>query len=329
MPIMNLSTSSSDQQPAAFLKTFAIVALGLLVGVLACLVVLDPYGTGRLTPLAARGIAETGPRMANASRLANPEFNAAIVGNSTIQLLSPERLLTATGRRFVQLSIPGTGPQEQTVLVQRLFATRGASIQTLVIGLEEQWCNVAYETKTAHPFPYWLYSLSDLSYAWGLFRFDTLEFVPRRIMLLMGKGKVARPDGFWDYEQIAGYVRPLDSAIRYPAVAGPINGRNAATPFLRRLIDAVPPTTDVIIIHPPIFVQTPPHETDNDRRNLAQCKSEIAGVLAGRSGTQILDFWIDNDLTRNPKLFFDHNHYSGELARRIEAVVAATLQKPR
>jgi hypothetical protein len=184
---MSSSISSSDRSAATFLGLFCGISLAVMALVLMFLVVLDPYGTGRLTPFESRGVPDTGPRMVNANRLTDPAFNAVIIGNSTIQLLNPERLSAATGRQFVQLSIPGTGPQEHTALVQRLYATRGAGVQTLVLGLEDQWCNVEHETRLSNPFPFWLYSLSDLRYALGLFRFDTLEFVPRRIRLLMGK----------------------------------------------------------------------------------------------------------------------------------------------
>jgi hypothetical protein len=324
---MNSSISSSDGKGAAFLKAFCGIALGVMALTLVFLVVLDPYGTGRLTPIASRGVPETGPRMVNANRLADPAFDSVIIGNSTIQLLSPVRLTAATDARFVQLSIPGTGPQEQTALVQRLFATRGASVSTVVLGLEQLWCNVENETRLANPFPFWLYSLSDIRYALGLFRYDTLEFLPRRIRLLMGREQRARPDGFWDYEQIAASGRPVADIADIPAISAPINGRNAATPFLERLLAAIPANTAVVLVHPPVFVPTPPRETDEDRRRLANCKAELATVARGRPNTTILDFRVDNELTRNRALFLDHHHYRGEMAMHIEESLTRLLKR--
>ena len=70
---------------------------------------IDPYDRGSLAAFEGRGVRVQGPRTATASRGRDPAFDAAIVGNSHVQLLSPERLTRATRASFVSLATPGTG----------------------------------------------------------------------------------------------------------------------------------------------------------------------------------------------------------------------------
>ena len=114
------SSTSSSESPAwgRWLATFlAMAALG--AGVIFALVMLvDPYDSGRFGLIGIKGISDESPRTANASRGRDPQFNAAVFGNSTGQLLKPAELSQATGARFVQLTVPGTGPREQIALLR-------------------------------------------------------------------------------------------------------------------------------------------------------------------------------------------------------------------
>ena len=47
-----------------------------------------------------------------------PHFNAAVIGNSTGQMIDPFRLSRETDLRFIQLSIPATGPREQLAIMR-------------------------------------------------------------------------------------------------------------------------------------------------------------------------------------------------------------------
>ena len=90
---------------------------------------IDPYDTGRSTLLGKPGIRPQGPWTAAASRGRDQAFDAAIIGNSHIQLLSPERLRETTGLSFVQLSTPGSGPREQFAVLNWFLRHRHASRQ--------------------------------------------------------------------------------------------------------------------------------------------------------------------------------------------------------
>ncbi len=330
---MSSSTSSSeavakaDVTSLAFLRAFAGTAALACLAVAATLLLLDPYDTGRLTPLVKPGVPETAPRMASASRVRDTRFNAAIIGNSTIQLVSPERLKGLTGLDFVQLAIPGTGPMEQVLLTERLFSIRGSGIRTLVVGLDDTWCDATKENRAANPFPFWLHEKSDLLYAASLFRWTSLEFLPGRILVLTGKKRSARQDGYWDFALIKPEARPGDAAK--PAMTAPaVPGTGAAVSAIRRIAAAAPAGTRLILVHPPVHLTEAVAADLPQRRIVESCKAALAAAI-GRPGVAVQDFWIDDESTRNAALFFDATHYRRPLAERIERGIAAALARPR
>jgi hypothetical protein len=306
---------------------FVAVVLGFGCVLAMALILLDPYDTARLTPFPKAGMPETGPRMAHASRMRNSAFNAAIFGNSTIQILSPERLDAATGLRFVQLSVPGTGPMEQAAMIEHLISKRGSAIGTIVLGLDSSWCDASRSHRTVHPFPFWLYDSNPLTYLTSLVRMDSLEFLPKRLRLLFGKAPLARPDGFWDYEAPGGYTQYPLVDIRLPAIPAAVGARRAASDTLARIAKILPAQTRLLLLHPPLFSPTPPQATDDEKRNLATCKAELASTVAGRPGTEIFDLWVDNPENRIRTMFYDHNHYTRAMATRVEIAISDILRR--
>jgi hypothetical protein len=113
--------SSMQAVSAAGWRGFAALFLMVFVGGSALIglliLAIDPYDSGRFPSLGLTGIVDQNPRTASVSRGRDARFNAAIIGNSHGQLLSPARLDEATGLRFVQLTVPGTRPREQTAIL--------------------------------------------------------------------------------------------------------------------------------------------------------------------------------------------------------------------
>ena len=107
--------------------------------VFALVIAVDPYDSGRFGWLGIEGVSDESPRTANASRGRDPQFDSAVIGNSTGQLLSPAELSRATGARFVQLTVPGTGPREQIALL-RWFARHHDRVGAIVIVTDSTWC---------------------------------------------------------------------------------------------------------------------------------------------------------------------------------------------
>ena len=110
---MGLPTSTSDQPDdwgsslAACLGALVIGAV-LLFGVM---IAVDPYDTGKFGWLGIDGVDDRDTHFATASRARDPQFDSAVIGNSTAQMLNPAELSRATGMRFVQLTRPAGAPR--------------------------------------------------------------------------------------------------------------------------------------------------------------------------------------------------------------------------
>src|SRR5215211_7270955 len=99
---MSAHRSGSGAAWRRFTRTFLLAAAVSLAGLVGLAFAIDPYHSGRSSLFAKPGVRPQGPRTAGVSRGRDPAFDAAILGNSHIQLLSPERLKAKTGLSFVQ-----------------------------------------------------------------------------------------------------------------------------------------------------------------------------------------------------------------------------------
>lgn len=335
MPITSSSISSSEAAAtfrgpwARFAAVFVGLAAVLLPVVLAVAYVMDPYDTGRPGLVKVSGVRPQGPRTAAASRGRDPGFTGAVFGNSHIQLVSPERLRALTGIPFVQLSTPASGPKEQFVLIDWFLRHHQGSARALVVAVDSLWCTPDPALPNAQPFPFWLFSPDPLVYLGGLFGFDILEELPRRVSYMLGKrAERARPDGYWDYKPNyvrAGYTpektrerlkewysnMPENPGLRFPAADR-----------LRSLLETLPPDVSATLVFPPVYAgHLPPAGSPHQRVDEA-CKAAFKGVAEARPGTKVVDWRVDRAETRDPDLFFDHTHYRHPLASLMENDIA-------
>jgi hypothetical protein len=333
-----VSSAPSDAAAwAGFARILLATAALVTAAILALAVLLDPYDTGR-TPFAfERGVRPQGPRTAAASRARDPAFNAAIFGNSHVQLLSPQGLSAATGTAFVSLIAPATGPRETLVLIDWFLRHHKRPPAALVIGIDSYWCTANPELPNEKPFPFWLYSPSFRDYVFGLMRFDLLEEIPRRLgRLVSGKGERARPDGYWDYEpnyRLLGYE--TDPAIRARlAVPADTSGGNTTGFFpaatrLEALLRAAPAETALVLLRPPVYATALPAPGSPAKSADAACTQAFAGLAARRPRSALIDWRVDRPELHDPALFFDHTHYAQRIARLVEADIAAALARLR
>src|ERR1700736_5766578 len=108
LPISNSDASSEwSRCLTACVGTLAIGALLLL----AFMIVVDPYDSGKFGLLGIDGVNDRDSHSATASRARDANFDSAIIGNSTALLLDPVALSKATGLRFVQLSVTSGNPR--------------------------------------------------------------------------------------------------------------------------------------------------------------------------------------------------------------------------
>jgi hypothetical protein len=323
---MNLSTSSSDGQTwGRWLATFVFTsALGACV-VFALVILVDPYDSGRFGFIGIKGIRDESPRTANASRGRDPQFSAAIFGNSTGQLLKPAELSQATGVRFVQLTVPGTGPREQLVVL-RWFVGHHARADALVIVTDPVWCTDDPTLPILSPFPFWLYSDSAIEYLGQLFSSRALGRLVRRVQLGLGLRTPSARDGYWDYEQLGHGEFRSAPPPNEPADIAAVG--DTQFPAIERLADLIAYVSNVpvVLVMPPMFASNLPRPGTREADRLTACKVALARLVAGRPHSNFLDFRVDDPLTRDQKNFLDPIHYRALVARRMEQRITESLR---
>lgn len=315
---------------------FSLNAIGIGVIVAASLLVLDPYDTGRFALFGEHGVAKFGQRYTAASLARQPGFDAAIIGNSTIQLIDPARVGKASARRALSLVIPGTGPLEQiSVADWLLHHHRDGDLRGLVVGIDDSWCRSDGKLVITNPFPFWLYAPSALDYAVHLIQLGSIEATSRKIKLLLGYAAAARSDGYNDYE--IGRVWDAASAAQRLArhdggetTAAPALPANfAAVPLLAQLLTRLPAETVVVLVMPPRHLSARPAQGSAAEAQAQACKERFAALISQRPHTQLLDFRLRPDMTERDEDYWDPVHYRAPIARKMEVEIAAALATPR
>lgn len=326
---MSSPISSSDDARdwgrclATCLGTLAVGAFLILAVMLA----VDPYDSGRFGWFGITGVNDRNATTANVSRARDPQFNAAIFGNSTGQLLAPVELSRATGLRFVQLVAPGVDPRGQLAILD-FFVRHHPRIGALVFVLDDPWCNVALPPLPRMAFPFWLYGESALDYAGHLFTKRALDRVFQRADIGLGRRAPMNPDGFWSYEEVwPADKRPEDGPKRpSPPSSGPVGHDFPFAGLLRAAISKLPGDVPVVLMSPPTFHRLVPEPGTRDAANLAACYAAYRSIVAGRPHSNFIDYRVDNVLTRDPSNFVDMIHYRAGVARRLEQGIAASIR---
>jgi hypothetical protein len=330
---MTSSTSSSEAVTAStwrrWLVSFAAVFAVAFALIWFLLLLLDPYDSGRFPGLRVSGVVDRNPRTANAGRGRNALFDAAVFGNSTGQLLEPERLSVATSLHFVQLTVPGSGPREQMTLL-RYFISKHQHIAALVLVTDPTWCTPDPTPPLDHPFPFWLYG-NDFGYLRHFASWHALELGFRRVGLALRlRQPVARSDGFLDYE--IGWAwsfhpppKALTQARDNTAAAPPVEPSFPAISQLGGILRELPPDVAVVIVVPPLYSDDLPAPHSSSAIRMTECKSALDKAVAQRPRGGFLDFRVDNATTRDPENFMNAMHYRAALARQMEQSVAAAI----
>jgi hypothetical protein len=152
-----VQAATAGKSWSRFVALFLAVFFGGSALLLLLILGVDPYDSGRLPSFGLVGIVDDNPRTASVSRGRDARFDAAIIGNSHGQLLSPGRLDPVTGLHFVQLTVPGTGPREQFA-VMSWFARHHTRIGAIVLVADSGWCTQDATLPMSNPFPFWLYA---------------------------------------------------------------------------------------------------------------------------------------------------------------------------
>ncbi len=165
------------------------------------MIAVDPYDTGKFGWLGIDGVDDRNTRTATASRARDPQFDSAVIGNSTAQMLNPAELSRATGLRFVQLYLTGGSPREQ-LAVLNFFLRNHQRVA--------RWCSLpilsgALMNSGSHGpaiFPIGSTTTARSPTRPGLMSWPAIEHVSQRISIGLGLRKRNDPDGFFSYEDI-------------------------------------------------------------------------------------------------------------------------------
>ncbi len=344
-------------------QRFAMLFLGVFAGLVGIayvfIILVDPYDSGRLVPLGLHGLYDGGPattaatpaegspvagaafgdtdtaqRTTNVALGRSARFNAAIFGNSHGQLLSPERLSRATGLRFVQLTVPGSNVREQLAMMH-WFIAHHPEPGALVLALDERWCVTDPALPVRTPFPFWLYSDSDVVYLANALSTRTLRDGWRRIAAAFAPRAAVDPAGYSDYEAGKAWAfKPgaPAAAAEFPARDDRPFRRDPDFPGLIRLdalLGEIPATTPVVIVLPPQFhTRLPPPGTPAARFR-EYCKWQIGLRAARGAGSAFIDFLADSEMARTPENFMDEEHYRANVAEILEGDIATVLNGRR
>jgi hypothetical protein len=327
-----MSSSISSSEPAPEWGRWLIAFLGALVLgaalVFAFVIAVDPYDSGRFGILGIEGISDLNPRTANASRARDPQFDSVIVGDSTAQLLKPSELSALTGARFVQLTVPGSGPREQLAILD-FFVRHHARIGAVVIAVDGAWCTRDAALPPPHPFPFWLYGESKLGYAARLFSSRSLGRAWRRVLIGLGLRERSRADGYWDYEATGSrsfqpatmpHLEPM------PPFAGVVSDVFPAVVHLKEAIGKLPADVPVVLFVPPLFYTHIARAGGAAAADDDACKTALKSVAGSRTKVEFIDYRVDNALTRDPANFMDHVHTSAKAARQMERDIAGHIR---
>jgi hypothetical protein len=312
----------------------ALAALALYAAVLA----IDPYDTGRFALFHRTGVPLYGQRMADASRGRDPQFNSAVIGNSTIQLLDPARLDAGLGGRFVSLAIPGTGPYEQLIVLGWFLHHHPDEVGTVIIGLDGNWCDhprVFGPEGESYPFPAWLYAEKPWPYLDHMFSYKSLEAGIRRLAVIVGRAPAAREDGYNDYEAgkiydpNAARTRMVNGGAGNDQAEDAVPGAAAASPngdwpefaALAAVLRSLPDNVYVALIFPPRESSSVPPPGSDAAALVAACKQKANALAGAHANLRIIDFLNDGPISR-PENFWDDIHYRGAIARQIEDAIA-------
>ena len=317
-----------------FVWLFICIFWGGLIGLFMLMLLLDPYDSGRAPFSMISGIADDDSRFAHASHGRDPRYDAAVIGNSRGALLNPARLTKLTGRRFVQLTVPGTGPREQLTML-RWFVRHHAKIGAIVLVTDERWWCDPESSLPTYPFPSWLYGGRLLDYLPMLLSAQSVDRIFQRIGIAFGVRKRSDPSGFVDYEAGAIWsfnpvISPMNRDSREPDAlvqSEPEEVFHAIDKFSAATSTLIPSTAPVILVMPPAFYTSLPQPGSAAAAHVAQCKRALARLAASRSRGSFLDFFIDSDNAHDPKNFMDATHYRSNIAQIIEERIAETLAR--
>lgn len=300
---------------------------------LAAVSLIDPYDTGYFPSPIGPGVVDENDTTSTVGRGRDGRFNAGIFGNSHGLLIDPVRLSPATSLSFVQLTTLGAGPRAQMTLI-RYFLRRHANAAAFVLVADQSWCAhdpalPNFWAPDTYRFPYWLFGESRLRYLANMLSARPFGLMRRRILFAMGRLAPDDSAGAAAYPANWGSAHP-PTPTREAGV--PLNGSptQVSTEFpaidqLEAVLAGTRSEIAVVVTMPPIYYRLLPDPQTVQSVELGRCKDRLARAVARRQRSAFIDFLVDSPLSRQETNFLDLHHMTANVARAMEARIAAAL----
>jgi hypothetical protein len=305
--------------------SFAAMSLGLYAGV----VLVDPFATGRFALTQRVDVTTKISRLAKAGLVRDPQFDAAIIGNSATFSIDPARVGAVTGRKVVQLAISASVPAEQLVIASLFERFHPGTATLTIFMLDSLWCREGSPAQNPFvSFPYWLYEGSSPEYLSRIFFQPGLEAAVRRVGIWLGVAQsTERYDGF------SPSAPPGDrnkAAAALLALQRPFGGPPADAPFpaidaLGGHLATLSPASTVALVFIPVFITQLPVAGSPAAARLEACKDRVGALAKQRPRTAYVDMRIDAPLSRDVEAFDDSVHFRANVAEQVVTEVARGL----
>lgn len=340
MTTASSSTSSSERSWRRFLLTSTGLAAALALCLYAFVLVADPYDVLVFSPPAERAPVTKNRRYTVPGIARRADLDSFIVGTSTAMLLHPERLGQALGGRFGNLAIPAASPYEQQQVLQ-LIARRHPRLRTLLIGVDEVWCDPNGAAQflgvgTLNPFPAWLYDdnpwndlppLTDRS----------LRHAGRQAATIIGwRPAPYHRNGFHDFTASLFDAYDLQRARRkiydQRAAAAPLppiaSWRFPDLQQLGETLQGMPDHATKLLVFMPYHKAGQGRVGSKEQNRWARCKQQAADMARQVASSLVIDLMIDSAFTRSDSNYWDHKHYTAAAATQVEDWIAQAALQP-
>jgi hypothetical protein len=306
-------------------------ALGPVVVLYVAVILIDPFSTGRFTPIQRIDLATNNYSYGHVVRIRDLTFDAAIVGNSHGMAFDPARLSKLTGRTFAHLSRTGGLPGEQAILAKAFAYQRRGLAPVIMVILDELWCgHLESYAKTTDSFPTFLFEGSDRAYLSNVFTEHAIRTAARRLLMFAGLAEDRRRRDGLDPDAIRGtrsstphQLAALRSLERPSNV--PLNWPMPSLALWPGLLAELDRETRLVLYFSPLPLGKVPQRGSPAEQRLDACKAYFRAIVAARPHTIMIDRWVDDAFSRDIGNFSDPGHFRSELAPALEQEIADAL----
>jgi hypothetical protein len=344
---MNSSISSSEAVPPLvwrwFLRRLLLSALALAVAIYLFVFIMDPFDTLPLSPPFDRTPIATNARYSFPALARKPEFDSVIIGTSTSRLLRPDELDRLFDARFVNLAMNSATAYEQE-RVGTLFARHHPKAKVALIGLDTVWCQTPMiEKYTERSFPEWMYDDDPWNDYLEQFTLYAVEQAGVQFGVLTGlRPRPYGRDGYTNflpddakYDVARARAKLYENGRTTAAVDPPEwvsdEARRAlvfpALPLLRALLESLPATLKIVFFVP-YHVTAQPRPGSRSAVEWAECKTQIAALVARIPQARLVDFMIASPVTREDGNYWDPLHYRVAIASWLARSLRAAAEGP-